>query len=174
LRLSSVRIIEAYCAIFKININIYQLYYKHTAEDYNYLQFATKEKDSFNFLLDLLNKPIEIPPVIPLKPHNPEEPVPVVAVDIREFSSQLPAHLYKAGIKIVPLMLSVGDYILSDEICIERKAVNTGDLFESITAGRLYFLNKFMKIDYRKLFACVDIIKSLSCLWNLIKLVYFS
>jgi len=31
----------------------------------------------------------------------------------------------------------VGDYILSDEIAIERKAVSTGDLFESFKSGRL-------------------------------------
>ena len=64
-----------------------------------------------------------------------------IAVDTREFSGPLPVYLYKAGIQIVPLMLSVGDYVVSNEICIERKAVGTGDLHESICSGRLYLLH---------------------------------
>jgi DNA excision repair protein ERCC-4 len=35
------------------------------------------------------------------------------------------------------MVLTVGDYILSDQICIERKSVATGDLFESFKSGRL-------------------------------------
>jgi len=35
------------------------------------------------------------------------------------------------------MVLTVGDYILSDEICIERKSVATGDLFSSFSSGRL-------------------------------------
>ena len=35
------------------------------------------------------------------------------------------------------MTLTVGDYILSDEIAIERKSVMTGDLFESFKSGRL-------------------------------------
>lgn len=34
-------------------------------------------------------------------------------------------------------MLNVGDYILTDQICVERKAVGTSDLFESFRSGRL-------------------------------------
>ena len=35
------------------------------------------------------------------------------------------------------MVLTVGDYILSDQICVERKAVSTNDLFESFKSGRL-------------------------------------
>ena len=35
------------------------------------------------------------------------------------------------------MVLTVGDYILSDQICVERKAVSTNDLFESFRSGRL-------------------------------------
>jgi DNA excision repair protein ERCC-4 len=61
----------------------------------------------------------------------------IIAVDSREFSSTTPIHLYEKGFWIIPMMLTVGDYILSDEICIERKCVSTGDLFESFKSGRL-------------------------------------
>ena len=35
------------------------------------------------------------------------------------------------------MQLTVGDYVLSDQICIERKSVGTGDLLESFNSGRL-------------------------------------
>ena len=35
------------------------------------------------------------------------------------------------------MTLTVGDYILSDDIAVERKSVMTGDLFESFKSGRL-------------------------------------
>ena len=35
------------------------------------------------------------------------------------------------------MMLKHGDYILSDHIAIERKAVDTGDLKESLKSGKL-------------------------------------
>ena len=61
----------------------------------------------------------------------------IIAVDSREFSCTTPIFLHEKGFWLIPLVLTVGDYILSDEICIERKSVNTGDLFESFKSGRL-------------------------------------
>lgn len=59
-----------------------------------------------------------------------------VVVDSREFNSSLPKLLYRVGIKVVPCMLTVGDYILSPKICVERKAIP--DLIASFKSGRLY------------------------------------
>ncbi|WPK27057.1 hypothetical protein PUMCH_004428 [Australozyma saopauloensis] len=59
-----------------------------------------------------------------------------VVVDSREFNSSLPKLLYRVGIKVVPCMLTVGDYILSPKICVERKAIP--DLISSFKSGRLY------------------------------------
>eukprot|EP00347_Sterkiella_histriomuscorum_P024144 403332158 len=61
----------------------------------------------------------------------------IIAVDSREFSSTTPIYLYEKGFWLIPLVMTVGDYVISDEICIERKAVKTGDLFESFKSGRL-------------------------------------
>lgn len=58
-----------------------------------------------------------------------------VIIDMRDFVSQLPFVCYLAGLEVVPAMLTVGDYILSDEICVERKAVR--DLIDSLENGRL-------------------------------------
>lgn len=59
-----------------------------------------------------------------------------VIVDIREFTSSLPGILYRAGIKVVPCMLTVGDYIVTPKVCVERKAIP--DLISSFKSGRLY------------------------------------
>lgn len=59
-----------------------------------------------------------------------------VIVDSREFNSSLPKLLYRVGIKVVPCMLTVGDYVLSPKICVERKAIP--DLIASFKSGRLY------------------------------------
>lgn len=40
------------------------------------------------------------------------------------------------GMKILPVTLEVGDYVLSPDICVERKSVS--DLFSSFASGRLY------------------------------------
>eukprot|EP00850_Spirogloea_muscicola_P019869 SM000201S05925 [mRNA] locus=s201:168274:173629:+ [translate_table: standard] len=59
-----------------------------------------------------------------------------VVVDMREFNSSLPAVLHQQGMSILPVTLEIGDYVLSPEICIERKSVS--DLFGSFASGRLY------------------------------------
>jgi DNA excision repair protein ERCC-4 len=58
-------------------------------------------------------------------------------VDSREFGCATPIYLHEKGFWLIPIVLTVGDYVLSDEICVERKSVNTGDLFESFRSGRL-------------------------------------
>merc|ERR1711874_48800 len=59
-----------------------------------------------------------------------------VIVDMREFRSLLPSLLHKRGIDIEPVTLEVGDYILTPEICVERKSIS--DLIGSLNSGRLY------------------------------------
>eukprot|EP01088_Endostelium_zonatum_P004621 TRINITY_DN15930_c0_g1_i1.p1 TRINITY_DN15930_c0_g1~~TRINITY_DN15930_c0_g1_i1.p1 ORF type:complete len:308 (-),score=98.87 TRINITY_DN15930_c0_g1_i1:5-928(-) len=61
-----------------------------------------------------------------------------ILVDFREFRSSLPSLLHKQGFEVVPCHLEIGDYILSPNICIERKSVTTADLFSSFKSGRLY------------------------------------
>lgn len=74
-----------------------------------------------------------------------------VIVDMREFRSSLPSVIHKRGIDIIPLTLEVkrdflnaylndfikkvGDYILTPDICVERKSIS--DLIGSLNSGRL-------------------------------------
>ncbi|CDK27568.1 unnamed protein product [Kuraishia capsulata CBS 1993] len=59
-----------------------------------------------------------------------------VIVDMREFRSSLPNLLYRIGLKILPLQIAVGDYVISPKICLERKSIL--DLIGSLQSGRLY------------------------------------
>jgi DNA excision repair protein ERCC-4 len=59
-----------------------------------------------------------------------------IAVDVREFRSALPSILHRGGMRLAPVTLTVGDFILSNVHCVERKSIS--DLFGSFASGRLY------------------------------------
>ncbi|CAM9016752.1 unnamed protein product [Wickerhamomyces anomalus] len=59
-----------------------------------------------------------------------------VIVDTREFRAPLPGLLHRIGLRVVPCMLTVGDYIVTPKVCIERKSIP--DLIGSFKSGRLY------------------------------------
>jgi DNA excision repair protein ERCC-4 len=61
---------------------------------------------------------------------------PTVVVDVREFRSALPSLLHGRSMVVVPCQLTVGDYVLTPDICVERKSVR--DLISSLRNGRLY------------------------------------
>ncbi|CAB9521783.1 DNA repair endonuclease XPF [Seminavis robusta] len=59
-----------------------------------------------------------------------------IAVDVREFRSSLPSILHQGGMRIAPVTLTVGDFVLSSVHCVERKGIS--DLFGSFASGRLH------------------------------------
>jgi DNA excision repair protein ERCC-4 len=56
--------------------------------------------------------------------------------------------LHKRGIDLEPLTLDVGDYILTPDICVERKSIS--DLIGSLNTGRLYKQAEAMGRHYKK------------------------
>jgi DNA excision repair protein ERCC-4 len=58
-----------------------------------------------------------------------------VIVDMREFRSTLPSLLHASGLFVVPATLTIGDYILTPDICVERKSIP--HLVASFNSGRL-------------------------------------
>ncbi|KAG5185904.1 restriction endonuclease type II-like protein [Tribonema minus] len=73
---------------------------------------------------------------------------PTAVVDVREFRSALPSLLHARGFRLAPLTIAVGDYVLSPELCVERKSV--ADLFSSFASGRLWNQADAMARWYRK------------------------
>lgn len=58
-----------------------------------------------------------------------------VIVDMREFRSTLPSLLHASRLLVIPATLTVGDYIITPDICVERKSIP--DLIQSFNSGRL-------------------------------------
>lgn len=59
-----------------------------------------------------------------------------IIVDTRELRSNVVKKLYELGAKIESSQLQVGDFILSDRVCVERKTVK--DFLQSIIDKRLF------------------------------------
>ncbi|XP_076270199.1 DNA repair endonuclease XPF mei-9 isoform X1 [Rhynchophorus ferrugineus] len=156
--ITATREIEMYEAHRQENnrLKIYYLIYAGTVEEQAYLTSLRREKEAFEYLIETKAKMV-IPADqdgksdqcttlqrgtgIPEK--NTRQGGQAVApdrtfviVDMREFRSDLPSLIHKRGIDIEPLTISVGDYILTPDICVERKSVS--DLIQSLNSGRLY------------------------------------
>lgn len=71
----------------------------------------------------------------------------LAVVDLREFRASLPSLMNAQSIQLVPVTLTVGDYILSPDICIERKSIP--DLVSSFKDGRLYHQVEAMSKHYK-------------------------
>jgi len=140
------------------DLSVHLLTYEHGNERFLYMQSIEQEKTAMKHLSERRQR---IEADIALQGEEVKEETlaesierrstrHIIAVDSREFSSLTPIHLYEAGFWVVPIVLTVGDYVLSDQICIERKAVATGDLFESFKSGRLLQQVSNMNQFYKK------------------------
>ncbi|KUJ23551.1 DNA repair protein [Mollisia scopiformis] len=149
------------------NVRVYFLYYGGSVEEQRYLSSVRREKDAFT---KLIKEKSSMSVVMTLDAHGIEDPQeaflrtintriagggrlaataqpPRVVVDVREFRSSLPSLLHGRSMVIVPCMLTVGDYILSPSICVERKSIK--DLISSFKDGRLYNQAETMQLHYK-------------------------
>ena len=72
---------------------------------------------------------------------------PRIVVDVREFRSSLPSLIHGRSNIVVPCTLTVGDYVLTPDICIERKSIK--DLVSSFKSGRLFNQAETMLQHYK-------------------------
>ncbi|KAH7680452.1 ERCC4 domain containing protein, partial [Aphelenchoides avenae] len=151
----STRLIETFKAHNKSHpLHLYALMQKETIEEERYLLAIQREQTSLELLIreqGVLLVPTEYDVSRDSASHlrsmtlqkdtrdarrDEDEEVPKVIVDMREFNSELPTVLYRRGIDLVAATLEVGDYVLSPQICVERKALD--DLAQSLTNGRVF------------------------------------
>ena len=59
-----------------------------------------------------------------------------IVIDVREFRTTLPSQLHRAGFRLAPHQVYVGDYVLSDQVAVEKKS--KPDLVGSLNNGRLF------------------------------------
>ncbi|XP_063589883.1 DNA repair endonuclease XPF-like [Penaeus indicus] len=175
--LTFIRQVEVWQANHIERIRVYFLLYKGTTEEQVYLTNIKREKDAFEYLInekatmvipeyndgksgdhpDLSRDPRKANEIDTSGNSNTrkggqagEEPkVPQrIIVDMREFRSELPALIHKRGIDIDPVTIEVGDYILTPDVCVERKSLS--DLIGSLNSGRLYNQAQAMTRYYKK------------------------
>jgi ERCC4-type nuclease len=60
-----------------------------------------------------------------------------IIIDYREMGTKTPYYLYKNNFNIINGSLQVGDYILTNNYCIERKSISTKDLYQSLNSKHL-------------------------------------
>jgi DNA excision repair protein ERCC-4 len=140
----------------KSNINVYFMHYRDSVEEQRYLSSVRREKDAFTKLIrEKATMPIQLG-------HDDDDAngeensssllrtvtsriaggqisataeKPRVIIDAREFRSSLPSLLHAKGFQLIPITLKVGDYILTPDVCVERKSIS--DLISSLNSGRL-------------------------------------
>jgi ERCC4-type nuclease len=177
----------------ELNVNISKVYIINNVNSFQFyfnLFKLNNEKLVFSNLIKELKKinesiiPISINQEISVKEAN-------ILMDFREISSKLPYFIYKNNMKIISHSLEVGDYITCDDVCIERKSISTGDLFESLKNGRLisqiikmkqYFQHNLILLEfedhinvdlqkksfyYRKIIELKAMFNNLHFLWSL-------
>ncbi|XP_071976787.1 DNA repair endonuclease XPF isoform X2 [Engystomops pustulosus] len=156
---SFVRQLEIYRASKQKTLRVYFLIYGGSTEEQRYLTSLRKEKEAFEKLIrekasmvipeeregrDDTNLDLQrgVTPTSDATNtrraggQNQKNVQHNIIVDMREFRSELPSLIHKRGIDIEPVTLEVGDYILTPDICVERKSVS--DLIGSLNNGRLY------------------------------------
>ncbi|SCV74432.1 BQ2448_8071 [Microbotryum intermedium] len=162
-----VRRLETYRALHQgLALRVYFLTYKDSVEEQRYLSSIRKEKDAFERLIRERGS-MAIPHEAEYRPNDEEFQStllrttstrkggsrtaelapPKVIIDVREFRSSLPSLLHEGGFDIEPLTISIGDYVLSPEMCVERKSLP--DLIQSFNSGRLYQQCEIMSAHYK-------------------------
>ncbi len=72
----------------------------------------------------------------------------IVIVDDREKNTNITNYLEEKGLVINFIRLDVGDYVISERVCIERKTAD--DFVNSIIDGRVFRQIETIKINYPK------------------------
>ena len=153
------------------DVRVYFLYYGNSVEEQRYLSGVRREKDAFTKLIrergsmavTLMDANVD-PEEAFLRTVNTRiagggrlaatAAPPRVVVDVREFRSSLPSLLHGRSMEIVPCQLTVADYVLSPDICVERKSIR--DLIASFKNGRLFNQAETMLQHYKYPFLLIE------------------
>ncbi|KZT00071.1 uncharacterized protein LAESUDRAFT_764940 [Laetiporus sulphureus 93-53] len=164
--LEFIRRIEVYRnANAGLGVRVYFMMYRMSCEEGKYLTGLRREKESFERLIK--ERGSMLMPILEDRRQGSGESLlktissriaggrkelstepSRVIVDMREFRSSLPSLLHASHLLITPVTLTVGDYILTPDICVERKSIP--DLVSSFNSGRLYTQCELMSAHYKQ------------------------
>ncbi|KAI5291159.1 hypothetical protein KEM52_000239, partial [Ascosphaera acerosa] len=122
------------------HVRAYFMYYGGSVEEQRYLSAVRREKDAFTKLIKEKANMVLTLTHDRFKSDDPQDAFlrtvntriagggrlvatstpPTVVVDVREFRSALPSLLHGKSVVVVPCQLTVGDYVLTPDIAIER------------------------------------------------------
>ncbi|KAG8744336.1 hypothetical protein FRC10_010316 [Ceratobasidium sp. 414] len=148
-------------------VRVYFMTYSKTVEEHKFLAGQRREKNAFESLIKEKGNMV-LTLEDPRRGLGPSDSIirtissriagggirevnsepPRVVVDMREFRSTLPSILHLAQIQVVPATLTVGDYVLTPDIVVERKSIP--DLISSFNSGRLYTQCEMMTAHYKQ------------------------
>ena len=176
------------CRLFKLNssarLSVHMIMYKDSIEEQKYLVEIRKEKVAFEKLVNAKSRmpkfldfgiPLYLKPASAVDSDLKSDPENLILIDMREFRSSLPFYLYKnscwskshstatssssaIAMSIMPLTLTVGDYVLAPTISIERKTIS--DLIGSFINGRLFTQVSKMSLYYSKPILLIELADS--------------
>ncbi|KAF8526823.1 hypothetical protein JB92DRAFT_2870207 [Gautieria morchelliformis] len=150
-----------------LGVRVYFLFYAMSCEEHKYLAGLRREKESFERLIK--ERGSMLMPIMDERRAGSSMGDAIVRtissriagggkvattapsqiiVDMREFWSTLPNMLHASNLKIIPATLLVGDYILTPDMCVERKSIP--DLLSSFNSGRLYTQCELMSVHYKQ------------------------
>lgn len=141
----------------KFNITVESIMFKDSVEEQKYLNSIRREKRYFEQLIEKRRKlPLTLElDKITIEDDSSEENIKFnIIVDTRELRSQLPFYLYKSNNHLTISTLKIGDYLLNENICIERK--NILDLIASIKTGRLYIQARMFTYFYNQHYILIE------------------
>ncbi|TPX66046.1 hypothetical protein SpCBS45565_g04722 [Spizellomyces sp. 'palustris'] len=147
-------------------VEVHFLVYSNSVEEQRFLSQIRREKTAFEKLIrekSIMAIPIDQDGRTPRDPEEefwqkldtrlaggqriPANEKNQVIVDVREFRSSLPSLLHARRMTLRACTLEVGDYVLSPQICVERKSIS--DLIQSLKSGRLYTQCEGMSLHYK-------------------------
>ncbi len=154
--LAFIRQIEIFTALKRQSaekpLQVYSMYYKDSTEEQAYLLAIRREKNAFEALIkakaELVlpeegRKDLEADQEDTLVESRAQGRSTTVVqgkkliIDMRELRSSLPFVLHRTDMfKLVPETITIGDYLLTPDCAVERKAIP--DLIQSLASGRLF------------------------------------
>ena len=106
-----------------------------------------EEQTSLDDFVSEEEEPTDLPESVSTGPSTADEKIKMI-VDSRELPTAVPRELTRLDVEVSGESLEIGDYILSDEVAVERK--ETGDFLQSLIDGRLFPQLTALKAAYRR------------------------
>ena len=167
------RNIECFIANYNESINTLVLFLDYNSYNFK-IDFNHNKIESYKFQQILKNQYIINTDINTnlLNSIEKEEKYNII-VDFREMGTKTPYYLYKNNFNIINGSLEVGDYILTNNHCIERKSISTKDFYQSLNNSKhlieqtikmgKYYKNIIILLEFEETFDIINTFENGIC-----------